>query len=237
MIKLLTASLSFAVLAAVGANAQDEDEYEWESTLIHSDVPLYTYDWGEIWPQPMNDPDVLAGCESRVGFGDWVLTPNPEDEFGDTSWYRFSNYGAFHCAINIKSAYERDELDEGDFSRGFFVLIGQSRKNNRTTEPWVLQDGFVPGSKYLLLARSAEIEGVIEEFTVLQSRCPQSWLRETKNLDIWLTRYCLINTQDEMLHFAKRMLREPALGTLKLVPNEEGPESEAPDPCETHSSE
>ena len=126
---------------------------------------------------------------------------------------------------------------EADFSRGFFVLIGQSRKNNRTTELWVLQDGFVPGSKYLLLARSAEIEGVIEEFTVLQSRCPQSWLRETKNLDIWLTRYCSINTQDEMLHFAKRMLREPALGTLKLVPNEEGPESQAPDPSETHSSE
>ncbi len=237
MIKLLTASLTLAVLAAVGANAQNEAEYEWESTLIHSDVPLYTYDWGEIWPQPMNDPDALAGCESRVGFGDWELKPNPEDEFGDTLWYRFSNYGAFHCAINIRSAYERDELEEGDFSRGFFVLIGQSKNDSRTTELWVLQEGFVPGSKYLLLARSAEIEGVIEEFTVLQSRCPQSRIREAKNLDIWLTRYCSINSQDEMLRFAKRMLREPILGTLRLTSNEEGPEIESPDPSDTQLSE
>lgn len=237
MINRTIASIALAALAAVSVHAQEEDEYEWESTLIHSDVPLYTYDWGDIWPQPMNDPKVIAGCESRIRFGDWEFTPNPEDEFGNSTWYRFSNYGAFHCATNIRAAYERDELDEGDFSRGFFARIGQATKEGERIELWVLQEGMLPGSDYLLLARSAATDGVINEFTVLQSRCLKSWLRETENLDIWLTRYCAINSQKDMLAFAKRMLREPELGTLKLVPNEEEPETETPDPSEIHSSE
>ncbi len=223
----------FALLFAPPLQA--EELYEWEAERVHSDLPLYTFDWDDVWPRGMTGPDIIAGCESRVAFGDWEFKPNPDDEFGDPYWIRVANYGAFHCAANLYNADEREGLDEGGFSRGLFARIGETRKGGELFELWALQEGFVPGSDYLLLARKAENDDLITRFEVLQRRCPRSRMREVDGLDIWTTSYCSINTRGELLRLAKRMLREPALGTLSLA-KEEGPVSEETGPTNSEAS-
>ncbi|MBO6525670.1 hypothetical protein [Erythrobacter sp.] len=228
----LAALLLLSAVPAVGG--EDEKVYEWEYTLIHSDLPLYDFEWDDFWPRGMVGEDIIAGCETRVAFGDWQFTPNPADQFPhDPVWYRLSNYGAFHCATNIRTAPKRDELDEGPFSRGFFARIGEGRRDDRTFEIWVLQQGMIPGSEYTLLARNGGKDDLIRSFRVLQSRCPKSNLLKARNLDVWQTRYCKINDRHQLLRFARRMLREPDYGTLELIEGvEEGPETEAPDPID-----
>ena len=119
------------------------------------------------------------------------------------------------------------------FSRGFFARIGEGRRDGRTFEIWVLQQGMIPGSEYTLLARNGGKDDLIRSFRVLQSRCPKSNLLKARNLDVWQTRYCKINDRHQLLRFARRMLREPDYGTLELIEGvEEGPETEAPDPID-----
>ena len=106
----------------------------------------------------------------------------------------------------------------------------------KTYELWVLQEGFVPGSSYMLLAREKEAGGaLVERFDVLQVRCPSRWKREAENMDVWLTRYCAVESRGELLAFARQMLREPFLGALRREKDEQdeqdqGPDTEAPDP-------
>ncbi|QZD90248.1 hypothetical protein K3148_02250 [Qipengyuania aurantiaca] len=211
-----------------------EEPYEWENSLIHSDLPLYDFEWDEFWPRGYSSPDVIAGCESRVAFGDWQFTPNPADEFAaGTNWYRFSHYGVFHCATNIRVAHELDELAGVDFSRGFFAKIGNAQKDGNRWELWVLQQGMIPGSEYTLMARPSGDDGLVTTFKVLQSRCPKSKLLEARNMDAWGTAYCKINSRRELLAFSRRMLAEPALGTLSRVEtSEKGPETDASDPSQ-----
>ena len=226
---------NFALILLIqSAPVLAEEEYEYENTLIHSDLPLYDFAWDDFWPRGFSSPDVIAGCESRVAFGDWQFAPNPEDEFaGDPVWYRISNYGVFHCAANIRTAYELDDLAEGDFSRGFFAKIGSTEKDGEEWELWVLQQGMLPGSEYTLLARPRGEEGLVASFSVLQSRCSKSDLREAHNMDIWSTSYCKINTRDKLLAYSKRMLAEPFYGTLsRVVIKEEGPETNVSDPSQ-----
>ncbi len=219
------------VVAPVSAD-EIEDDYEWAYTLIHSDLPLYDFEWDDFWPRSIAGEEIIAGCASRIAFGDWQFIPNPADEYGgDPSWYRLSNYGVFHCAINIRTAYERAELNEGEFSRGFFARIGRGKRGNQELELWVLQQGMVPGSEYTLLAREPDDEGVVAEFRVLQSRCPEENHLEARNMDIWTTSYCKINDRAQLLRFARQMLREPDFGSLQLVNEEkEGSEAEFSDP-------
>ena len=209
-----------------------KDDYEWQQTLIHSDLPLYDFSWDDLWPRSFYAPDIIAGCESRVAFGDWQLAPNPANEFAeDPLWYRISNSGVFHCAASIRTAFERGELDAGEFSRGFFARIGEGKRNGETWELWVLQQGLVPGSDYLLLARKANSDELIITFSVLQSRCAKAALIEADNFDIWNTSYCKINTRGELLAVARRMLKEPDYGTLRRIEDgEKGPATEAADP-------
>src|SRR3546814_16867158 len=75
-----------------------EDEYEWQAERVHAPLPLYTFEWDDAWPRSYTAPDIIAGCTSRVAFGDWQFLPNPADEFGDPYWLRVSNYGVFHFA-------------------------------------------------------------------------------------------------------------------------------------------
>ena len=222
--------LPVALASSVPAFA--EDDYEWQQTLIHSDLPLYDFSWDDFWPRSFDAPGIIAGCESKVAFGDWLFIPNPDDEFAEEAlWYSISNYGVFHCAANIRTASERDELGAGEFSRGFFARIGKGKRNGETWELWVLQQGLLPGSEYLLLARTANPDELVNTFSVLQSRCPNAKLLETDNLDIWNMRYCKLNTRRELVAYAKRMLAEPDYGTIHRIQDEEkGPATEIADP-------
>ena len=153
--------------------AEPAEDYEWQSARLHARVPLYTFAWRDLWPRSIENPgpEFIVGCESRVAFGDWRFIPNPADSSGSDYWLRIANYGAFHCAANLYNADAREDLDEGDFSRGLFARIGEGRANGKAYELWVLQEGFVPGSSYMLLAREkAEGDGLVERFDVLQIR-------------------------------------------------------------------
>lgn len=217
------------VLAAAG---EEEEEAEVATDLLHAPRPLYTFAWPDVWPRSFvnEGPEWSFGCESRVAFGDWQLVSEQRDYGGLGSWVRVANYGVFHCAANFYAAETREELAKGEFSRGLFALIGEGRAQGKTYELWVLQKGFVPGSSYVLLARdkAERQEGSIARFDVLQRECPRGRLRAADNMDVWSTRHCSIESRDELLALARKMLRKPFLGAFVRV-GDALPEADKPE--------
>jgi hypothetical protein len=214
----LAVALAIAAAAAPLA-AQDGDDGQglrFVTELIHSDVPLYTFDWEDIWPRSFHADDSF-GCESRIAFGDWRFQPDSANEYGSAYWHRIENYGVFHCAANLYTADERDELTDGEFERGFFVKIGEGSTASEKWELWVLQHGMIPGSSYTLLARAAGKHGMIENFRVLQRQCPRANMRAATGFDVWSTGYCAINSRSELIALAHKMLQLPPLGVLERV--------------------
>lgn len=206
-----------SIFPTVPTRAQADTEGVVE--FIHSSLPLYTFEWQELWPRSSEDGDGF-GCRSRIGLGDWRFTPAGTN--GQEEWHRFSNYGAFHCAAVLRHAYERAELESAQSNLGFFVRLGSARHDSRVWELWALQRGSRPGSEYTLLAREANDPRLIVEFRVLQQRCPRGMIREVQGFDVWRTRYCAIGTRTELLSLARRMLRLPAIGTIARVSGVEG---------------
>lgn len=218
----VVAALSFLSLTAVQvapAEAEEPEQVELVAELIHSDLPLYTFEWEDFWPRNFyrgEGDDFTFGCESRVAFGDWQFIPNPIDEYLYGWWLRIDNYGVVHCAANLYHANERDALADGEFSRGFFVRLGKARRDGHDWELWAIQEGMVPGSDYVLLARESR-DGLIEEFSVLQRRCRENSMRRSEGLDVWNASYCLIKSRAELLAVAESMLVLPPLGTLSRI--------------------
>lgn len=204
---------SFLFLPAV---VQAEDNSERVVERIHSELPLYTFDWDQMWPRSFTDGDGF-GCTSRVPFGDWQFVPDETDENGEEAWYRFGNYGVIHCAAILRRADSRAELENTEHEYGFFVRLGEARLGSVEWELWALQMGTNPGSNYTLMARESAKKGRIEEFLLLQQRCPSGLMLEAKGLDIWNTRYCAINSREELLSLGRRMLKLPPLGTIRRV--------------------
>jgi hypothetical protein len=204
-------SLIPALLAAfVGAQAEPEDRHQ---DLIHSDVPLWTHEQGNLWPRAIGDADSF-GCQTRIRFGDWRY-----DEAGvadEPTWYRFSNYGVFHCFMWVRDARERRDLAGREPDGSFFVELGTARGREGLVELWALQRGSRPGSNYLLLSRAAGT-GAISEFEMLQRECPRDRLREGPPLSVLITSYCAINGPRELTQLARRMAQLPALGRLTFV--------------------
>lgn len=210
----------------------DEPRYEADELaddLIHSDLPLYDFEWQEFWPRGIDEPEVIAGCTSRVAFGDWKFSPSSED-WSNPYWLRVQNYGAFHCFANFYASDEKSGLEEGEFSRGFFVKIGDFKTGGQNQELWAIQEGTRPGSGYTLLSRQPK-EGLVTRFTVLQHRCPREKMRGLDvRIDIAPVEYCSINSRDELLEFAREMALLQPQGELVLSPKEKGPDTQAPDP-------
>jgi len=199
-----------ALLFAPSVNGQSLDEMA--DDLLHSDLPIFGRGDDNEWPQYFHDDDSF-GCSSRVGFGDWVFRKGGAEEEDDVLWYRFSNYGVFHCWANTFQADERARLDGAEFHPSFFAFLGSTSVNGTYIELWTVQIGARPGSKYLLLSREPS-EGVIGKFNVLQTKCPPANVRDAGSLDILLTRYCAINSRTELIRLARRMAQLPPLGTL-----------------------
>lgn len=184
--------------------------------LLHSDLPIFGHGGDNEWPQHFYDDDSF-GCTSPVAFGDWLLNENSAEDEGDVLWYRFSNYGAFHCWANIYRADTREELDGADSQPSFFVFLGSVSVKGSEIELWTIQIGGRPGSDYLLLSR-VPAEGLIDKFNVLQTACPRANVRDAGSLDIILTRYCGINSRSILIRFARRMAQLPTRGSLTRVP-------------------
>lgn len=205
-----------SLVCACAVTVPHESISEKASDLLHSDLPIFGHGSDDEWPQHFYD-DNSFGCTTRVGFGDWVFQEFSAEVGSDVQWYRFSNYGVFHCWANTFRAYERDGLDRADFRPSFFVFLGETSVDQRDVELWTIQIGVRPGSEYLLLSR-APADGVIEEFTVLRSVCPRANIRDAGSLDILLTRYCAVNSRAELIRLARNMAKRPPLGTLTRVP-------------------
>jgi hypothetical protein len=204
-----------AFLFQIPAMASAAEPNELVSDMIHADLPLYSSDWKQLWPQPFEDGKEF-GCTSRVGFGDWRFSPNPDGDFAGERWDRFSNYGVFHCAAIFRSAEEREELDAASYTYGYFIQLGTVRQNSVDWELWAIQEGNLPGSQYTLMAREPA-SGLIDRFRVLQQRCPREYVRSTQAHSIWKTRYCAINSRSDLVSLARAMLKLPPLGTLERV--------------------
>lgn len=209
VIAIATAAL-FVVPSAI---SQSMDEIA--DDLLHSDLPIFGRGGDDEWPQHFYEDDSF-GCISRVAFGDWVFRERGTEDENDVSWYRFSNYGVFHCWANTFRAYEREKLDGADFHPSFFALLGSTRIDGKDVELWTVQIGARPGSEYLLLSRDPA-EGLIEKFNVLQTACPRANVRDGGSLDILLTRYCTIKSRTELIRLARRMAQHPPRGSLTRV--------------------
>ena len=207
------AGIGLAALIQVSPPALAGEEMAAER--IHSPLPLYTFDWEETWPRNFSSGDEF-GCTSRVPFGDWRFTPSRNNSFGEQHWERFTNYGVFHCSAIMRTADEQSGLDEARWEYGFFVQLGTARAAGVKWELWALQKGVNPGSEYTLLAREPN-SARIEQFVVLQQRCPSGTRLEAKGLDIWVTRYCAINSRAELLSLSRKMLALPPLGVIERV--------------------
>lgn len=205
-----------SAVCACAVSQPHEPLPEVASDLLHSDLPIFGHGDDNEWPQHFYDEDSF-GCTSRIGFGDWVFRETSTEDESDAHWYRFSNYGVFHCWANTFRAYERTKLDETDFHPSFFVFLGKTNVNQSDIELWAIQIGARPGSEYLLLSR-APADGLIETFSVLQTACPSENVRDAGSLDILLTRYCAINSRADLIRLARRMAKRPPLGTLTRVP-------------------
>lgn len=220
--------LPFFALLASPALAQSGEDWEYEegelvADTIRSNLPLYGFDWEDLWPRNFYSDDGF-GCVTPVGFGDWKTTlfnPGEEDQ---EAWDRISNYGVFHCAANILSAEGRTGLSEGKFERGFFVRLAVTELDDVEWELWALQQGVLPGSQYILMAREAKQGSLVEKFHLLQQRCPKENVLESDNMDVWSTRYCLINSREELSALATEMLRLPMRGVMERMPDLEGTE-------------
>lgn len=218
-LRRLAPALLLGITAWAGlAHAAPDDGIERAADRLHSDLPLYDFSYTEFWPRHFTEADGSFGCSSRVPFGDWRLTAADAE---DRIW-RFTNYGVFHCAMVFREGDDLADLEErqSHYEYGFVARIGTARRAGRDVELWTLQRGTVPGSDYILLSRAAE-PGRIQQFTVLQRRCPPGRTRKLKsgqNLDIWGTRYCAINSRGELLALAREMASLPPLGELHLLP-------------------
>lgn len=224
--RLIFAGLA-ALVCAGSATAQEDGELHEE--LIHADLPLYG-DQDEKWPKAFADEDGSFGCASSIGFGDWRYRGAERE--AEPPWYRFSNYGAFHCFAVIREAPERAELGAVSFRYGFFVPIGEARIQRRKIELWALQTGERPGSDYLLLAREPA-KGMVTRFDVLQRKCPPGAVRDSGGIGILSTRYCAINSRNELVALAKAMVRHKPLGVLTLEKGESdepAPKAESSEP-------
>lgn len=220
---LPAAILVGALLFAPSVSGQPLDDMA--DDLLHSDLPIFGRGGDNEWPQHFYDEDSF-GCTSRVAFGDWVFQRRGAEVEDDVLWYRFSNYGVFHCWANTFRAFERARLDDADFHPSFFVFLGNTSANGSDIELWTVQIGARPGSEYLLLSR-APVEGLIEKFNVLQTACSRANVREAGSLDILLTRYCAVNSRSELIRLARRMAQRPPLGTLVRVPVDDEREEDA----------
>lgn len=225
--RMILAALWVAVNAWHGAPAAAQED-EAQSDPIHSDLPL-SPDFGEdaVWPQHFTDDDGSFGCTSRVGFGDWSLTMPDEGDGDDgvAEWYRFDNYGVFHCAVVVRRNYDRDRLDEARYEYGRFIRMGETGNKADRRELWAVEVGSKTGSDYILLARQLGSDGVIGRFQALQAICPAGHIREKRGLDLWNTRYCAINSRAELLALARRMAWLKPLGVLELQPPTEAQEA------------
>jgi len=204
-LKLLLTCLALAAFNL--SHATDKSIYE---DIIHSDLPLWS-NGDNVWPQQFSNENEF-GCISPTKLGDWRFKTS-DDEY---IWYRFQNYGVFHCWLNISEAYEQDHLNLANSQPSFFINLTDVDYEFTNYTIWTIQMGARPGSSYLFLARESDAK-LDAPYLILQRKCPRRNVRSGPNLSILLTDYCSINSQKDLIRLAKNMLKRPPLGRLEYI--------------------
>lgn len=210
--RFIASVASLILLSSAPALSDPAEDESLAQELIHSDLPLFSTDVENIWPQHFSDADGSFGCTSRVAFGDWRLSRIDEEE----EWWRIGNYGVFHCALTTRHSSERERLASESSRLGFAIRIGEVAENGKPLELWALQIGTVPGSDYVLLSREAN-QQTIKSFNVLQRECPERLLRTGATMDTFRTSYCAINSRSDLIKLAQTMAHRRPLGKLEWV--------------------
>lgn len=191
-----------------------------QDALMRSDLPLWTNQRDVMWPRRLEGE---LGCVSRIAEGDWYRSGQGVDH----EWFRFSFGGSIHCfGAELRSeAYEG--LDYAPTRLSMFVELGRGQGPEGPVELWALQSGARPGSDYLLLSSQPGLAS-IEAFNVLQRICPRANVRAGPAIDIARTDYCAINSRNELINLARRMVRLPPVGHLDLLPKQDQPLNPSP---------
>lgn len=208
--------ICFGLLSACASSlgrSPDDVEPEFYDDLLHADLPLFGSE-ADKSPYAVSD-EKSFGCASRVGFGDWRYDREDRDD-DESKWFRVTNYGVFHCWANVARADGPQSLETASPRPSFFVELGTVNIGGKAIELWALQLGARPGSDYVLLAR-APGESRVEEFNVLQMKCPARSVRDSGGLSILITRYCAINDPRALKALARNMARLPPLGRMVYV--------------------
>lgn len=93
------------------------------------------------------------------------------------------------------------------------ALIPSARQSAQNS---MAQIGARPGSIYLLLSRGPA-EGLIEKFNVLQVACPRDDVRDAGSLDILLTRYCAVDSRNELIRLVSLQTTVSQLNALSAT--------------------
>lgn len=211
MVRTVVAALTLAVLATASPSAAQE-------MMIHSDLPLWNgRDDDNFYPKHFFDPDGSFGCVSNVALGDYRLTP--DDAAGELAepetWFRISNYGVMHCALVIREASTRADLESAPFEYFWIVKLWEQGHGDEKLEVLAFQQGAMGGSRYLLLQRQADQTN--GPLTLLAPRCPREMVRDSGGIDIWLTRYCAVPDRPALRAIARDALRNDPVGILVRV--------------------
>ena len=169
-------------------------------------MPLFGFNDG-LWPQNTAEEESI-GCTSRIALGDWF--------YNERELWRLGNYGVFHCAIVETRGLTVNDLESGFDAYSWFVSLGRVQSADGELELWVLQSGVAPGSDYTLLASKGDNQP-IEELLILQRKCPPNRIRTGPEMDVWSTRYCAINSQEELTNLAAQMVHLPPLGKMRFI--------------------
>lgn len=208
MLRLLFATI--IVLFSTPSSALDEDEIDYQTDLIHSDVPLWGVDDETVWPKYYKDEDGSFGCTWRVKLGDWKILLHD----GEEQWVRLSNYGVFHCYTMVSDFEDTlQDLKNGNGKASYFVDLGTLNLNGKKLQLWAIQKGGRPGSEYILLSREVD-EGQQSTFNQLQVICPKRNQREGPSLDILSSSYCAINSKQELKKLASAMAKLPPFAKM-----------------------
>ena len=212
-VDMISSTIIAAALAVSSPAVAQPTEFHDE--LIHSDLPLWASDAEGVFPYSFMTEETF-GCGTRLQYGIWRFDRVFHE---DSTWFRFANYGVFHCYMLVSDAFEREELIGSQPDPSFLVRLGSSRAVRGTVELWALQRRSRPGSDYILLARRPG-PGLISEFDVLQRECPSGRTRSGPPMSILITRYCAINSRRALTALARRMAALPPLGRLTFVEDE-----------------
>ncbi len=118
------------------AELENEDWPPVYEDLIHADLPLWGDETQDVSPFHYYEDDGSFGCAHRIGLGDWQLKNTLDNE---PSWYRFTNYGAFHCFVLAFKDMARERLEHSFLGYSIFIRIGQVQHQEKAVDLWVLQ--------------------------------------------------------------------------------------------------